>query len=81
MNHNTENRITAENLMRSAKAPTIRAVVIAANVPWKATKVSSGRYTPLLKVAATVSGVTPLRKSLSKLPMKGLPAVKAAEYP
>ena len=43
--------------MRSAKAPTMRQVVIAANVPWNAMKVSSGRYTPLLNVAATDSGV------------------------
>ncbi len=42
MNQIAENSSTAENFMRSAKAPTTSAVVMAANVPWKATKVSSG---------------------------------------
>jgi hypothetical protein len=36
------NAKTAENFIRSAKAPTIKAGVIAANVNWKATKVNSG---------------------------------------
>jgi hypothetical protein len=31
------NASTAENLARSAKAPTIRPQVMAAKVPWKAT--------------------------------------------
>jgi hypothetical protein len=44
--------------MRSAKAPTIRPQVMAAKAPWKATKINSGSTTPLLKVAATESGVT-----------------------
>ena len=38
--------------MRSAKAPTISAGVMAAKVTWKTTKSSSGMTTPLLKVAA-----------------------------
>ena len=63
--------------MRSAKAPTISAQVMAAKVAWKATNVSSGMTTPLLKVAATESGVMPFRNSLSKPPMNGLPPVKA----
>ena len=63
--------------MRSAKAPTISAQVMAAKVAWKATKLSSGITTPLLKVAAIESGVMPLRKILSKDPMNGLPAVNA----
>jgi hypothetical protein len=63
--------------MRSAKAPTISAQVMAAKVAWKVTKDSSGITTPLLKVAATESGVIPDRKILLKLPMNGLPAVKA----
>jgi len=37
VNHSTENSSTAENFMRSAKAPTISATVIAAKAPWKAT--------------------------------------------
>ena len=65
--------------MRSAKAPTISATVMAAKVPWKATKVSSGITTPLLKVAAMESGVMPLSMILSRLPKNGLPAVKAIE--
>ena len=77
MNQIATNNSTAENLIRSAKAPTISAQVMAAKVAWKATKVSSGITTPLLKVAAIESGVIPLRKILSRLPMNGLPAVKA----
>ena len=42
VNHSTVNSSTAENFTRSAKAPMIRAQVIAANVPWKATNDSSG---------------------------------------
>ena len=68
MNQSTENSSTAENLMRSAKAPTISAQVMAAKVAWKAMKVSSEMTTPLLKVAATESTVTPLRNSLSRPP-------------
>jgi hypothetical protein len=68
-----QNSSTAENLMRSAKAPTISAQVMAANVAWKATKLSSGMTTPLLKVAATESGVMPDRNTLLKPPMNGLP--------
>jgi hypothetical protein len=71
------NSSTAENLMRSAKAPTIRPQVMAAKAPWKATKMNSGTTTPLLKVAATESGVMPFRNSLSRLPKKALPSVKA----
>src|SRR5262249_8277939 len=41
VNHNTAKRSTAENLMRSAKAPRIRQTVIAANVAWNATYTSS----------------------------------------
>jgi hypothetical protein len=50
---------------------------MAAKVAWKATKVSSGITTPLLKVAATESGVMPLRNSLSSPPMNGEPLVNA----
>jgi hypothetical protein len=76
------NSSTAENFMRSAKAPTIRPQVMAANVAWKATNTISGMTTPLLKVApiakAPVAGSnTPFRNSRSKPPMKALPSVKA----
>ena len=76
-----QNSTTAENLTRSANEPTIKVQVIAAKVAWNAAKVKSGMYTPLLKVAATESGVIPLKKSLSNDPINGLPAVKAREYP
>jgi hypothetical protein len=63
--------------MRSAKAPTISAQVMAAKVAWKVTKLSSGITTPLLKVAPPSLAVTPDRNSLLKPPMNGLPAVNA----
>ena len=43
---------TAENFMRSAKAPTISAQVMPANVAWNAMNTISGMTTPLLNVAA-----------------------------
>ena len=76
------NSSTAENLMRSAKAPTISAQVMPANVAWKAANTISGMTTPLLKVAplakvpATLSQM-PFIISRSKPPMKALPSVKA----
>src|SRR5512139_47668 len=69
------NSSTAENFTRSAKAPTIRAGVIAANVSWKITYTYWGMTTPLLNVAATESGVTPLRKILLNPPKNGPPDV------
>ncbi len=51
MNHSTMNSSTAENLMRSANAPTIRQQVMPANVAWNAANTISGITTPLLKVA------------------------------
>ena len=54
-----QNRITAENFIRSAKPPTISAGVMQAKVIWKATKTYSGITTPSVKVAAIESGVTP----------------------
>ena len=69
--------------MRSAKAPTIRAGVMAAKVSWKAMKVNSGMATPLVKVSAVESVVTPARNALEKPPMKAPrpspPDVKASE--
>ena len=69
---------TAANFMRSAKAPMMSAGVIAAKVHWKATNSSSGMTTPLLNVAPTESGVTPVNSSLSSDPKNGLPAVKVS---
>ena len=42
--------------MRSAKAPTMRAGVIAAKVSWKARKANSGIATPLVKVSEVEFG-------------------------
>ena len=64
----TEKISTAENFARSAKAPMMRAGVIAAKVIWKAMKTYSGSTTPPVKVAAVVSGVTPARKTLPRPP-------------
>ena len=75
---------TAENFMRSAKAPTIRQQVMPAKVAWKATNSSSGMTTPLLKVAAiakvpVLASSVPFRNSRPSPPMKALPSVKASE--
>ncbi len=69
MNQIAENSSTAANLARSAKAPTISAPVMPAKVAWNATNTYSGRLTPLVKVAARVSMVTPLSNALSRLPI------------
>ncbi len=45
------NSATAENFMRSAKAPTMRAGVMRAKVIWKQMKTNSGMTTPTEKVA------------------------------
>ena len=71
--HSSENSSTAENLMRSANEPTIRAVVMPANVAWKITNRNSGRP------SASVSAVMPRRKAFSvNEPKNALPSVKAA---
>ncbi len=78
--HRAMNTSTAENFMRSAKAPTIRAGVMAAKVSWNMANTSSGITTPLLKVSTTESPVMPLRNILSRPPMKLFrppPGVKA----
>ena len=76
------NSNTAENLMRSAKAPTISAQVMPANVAWKAAKEISGITTPLLNVAALAKvpaalSQMPFMNSRSNPPMKALPSVNA----
>ena len=55
--------------MRSASAPTISAPVMPAKVAWNATNTYSGNATPALKVADSVSLVTPRRNSLPKPPI------------
>ncbi len=69
--------------MRSANAPTMSAGVIAAKVSWKARKDISGIATPLVKVSAVVSLVTPARNAFEKPPMIAPrlpgPEVKASE--
>ena len=83
VNHSTENRSTAENLMRSANAPRMRHTVIAANVAWNATNTISGITTPFENVAAianspfAMSVIAPLRNSRSKPPKYALPSVNA----
>ena len=79
VNHKMLNRISAENLKRSAGPPVISATVIAAKVSWNMQYTKSGRYCPLLKVAATaVAGSSPSMNSLSNEPQNGLlPAVNA----
>ena len=71
------NSATAANFMRSAKAPTMSAGVIAAKVIWKQTYTSSEILASTLNVAALESGVTPIRNALEKPPMKSEPPVKA----
>ena len=71
------NSSTAENLMRSAKAPMIRAGVMAANVSWNTTYTYSGITTPLLQVATTESGVMPLRNIFERPPKNAFPSVNA----
>jgi hypothetical protein len=66
------NSTTAENLMRSANAPTISAGVMQAKVIWKAMKTYSGMTKPSEKVAAVESGVTPTGTALPKPPKKAL---------
>ena len=73
MNHSTENSSTAENLARSAKAPTISATVMAAKVPWN----EMNTYSGIVASAPKVSGVTPFKKILSS-PPKNLPVPEKA---
>ncbi len=76
MNQSTEKISIAENLKRSAKPPQISATVMAAKVSWNMQYTKSGRYWPLLKVAATaVAGSSPCMNSLSIDPMNGPLAV------
>src|SRR6267142_4078175 len=88
VNHRMQKMIIAENLKRSAKPPAISATVIAAKVSWNMQYTKSGRYCPLLKVAATaVAGSSPSMKSLSSDPKNGdseapsWAAVNAMLYP
>ena len=59
----------AENLARSANEPMIKQQVIVANAAWKAMNTYSGITMPLLKVAATESGVMPCKNKRSSPPM------------
>ena len=69
------NSSMAENFMRSAKAPTIRAGVMMAKVIWKVTKTVSGT------VPVRESMPTPRRKALSRPPMKDAALVTPASIP
>ena len=57
------NKSSAENLIRSANAPTISAGVNAANVNWKVTNTNSGI------VSDTESAVMPLKNAALRPPM------------
>ena len=78
MNHSTVNSRTAEKRARSAKAPTISAQVMPANVAWKATKLSSGTVPDKAKVPVAGSNMPP-RNTLLKPPKNALPSVNASE--
>ena len=66
--------MTAENLTRSTKAPTMRPGVMIAKVIWNMKKTPSG-IVPL-----SVELVTPERKAFDKSPIQALPDPKAREY-
>ncbi len=71
----------AENLVRSAKPPMARAVVMAAKVIWKQTKTSSWMPTPSEKVSTLPPISIPERNALLRPPKNGArnpaPSVKA----
>ncbi len=69
------NTIIAENFMRSAKAPTISAGVMIANVIWKVMNTDSGT------ARTSASLVIPARKALDSPPMKELRLVTPASIP
>ena len=71
------NNKIAENLARSANEPMIKQQVIVANAAWNAIKTYSGITMPLLKVAATESGVIPAKNNRSRPPMNAPPSVNA----
>ena len=74
---------TAENLMRSAMAPTISAGVMAAKVIWKMTKVSSGMTTPSREGLDDRSGCDAREEQLARSRRQKVfrppPPVKASE--
>ena len=78
------NTIMAENFIRSAKAPAIKAGVMIAKVIWNIMYTVSGMvYTEALSVPAPrVNGLSqltsmPLSSTREKSPMYGLPLVNA----
>jgi hypothetical protein len=68
---------TALNLVRSAKPPTARAVVMAAKVAWNTMNTYSGITTPSVNVAAVESALTPASMNLLKSPMYVASPLKA----
>ena len=76
MLHRIVKSIKPENLIRSAKAPSIKAGVITANIHWKTTKMISG----MLPVVSA-DGVTPFSITLSKPPITLPAAVPQREVP
>ena len=69
--------MTAENLMRSAKAPTISAGVMQAKVIWKHDEDQFGNDDALREGLRHRVTSTPARNILERPPTKALPAVKA----
>ena len=65
----------AENFMRSAKAPTIRAGVMMAKVIWKVMNTASGNN------EVRLAGVTPARKALENPPTKELKLTTPSSIP
>ena len=65
------NTSIAENFIRSANAPTIRAGVMIANIIWNVMNTVSG-IVPFI-----ASTVTPRRSALSRPPMNALPSSNA----
>jgi len=75
------NRTKAENRLRSAKAPVIRAGVMAANISWNAANSTNGTVTAY---TGDGSSPTPLKKAKSRLPIRPSPPTsgpKASENP
>ena len=65
------NTSIAENFIRSANAPTIRAGVMVANIIWNIMNTVSGM------VSFTASTVTPLRNTLPSPPTSAFPSSNA----
>src|SRR5579863_2242239 len=83
ISHIPMNHIIAENFMRSANEPQIRAGVMIAKVAWNIAYTVSGMVVPRCEALTFISScmyTTPLKKARLKPPRYGvLPGVKASE--